>query len=236
MMNWKTAATAALVLVSTAAFAAPDAFDKYAADITILQASEVQKELKVSQAQRNKLNVHAKWFEAEQVKLRKTVDPKKGATEADQKKFSNLLNSFKDKVVAELSAVQLKRLREISLQNMGHVALLDDKVSAKVGLSKTQLEKLRNAYKAMAKKVSDAEVAAYKPINDKYKAKKPKDKAEEEKLRKAMAAEIQAAANKIKPTIQKLTAGYKATLDATLLADQKKKWSALQGVPFKPKK
>jgi hypothetical protein len=236
-MNFKLAASAALILAATVGFAAPDAFDKYAANIGILQLKEVQAELKVSQAQRDKLNKHAKWVEAEQKKIRDKVDPKKGPTQADQKKVATILNQFKDKIVAELSAVQLKRLRELSLQQMGHTALLDDTVSKKVGITADQLGKLRKSYEAMMDKVTKAQAAAYKPINDKYAKKTPKTDAEKKKVGDAYIAEIKAADAKLKPTLQKYAAEYKTKLDASLTAAQKKSWSALQGKPFviKPK-
>jgi hypothetical protein len=234
-MNLKLAGTAALILASSITFAAPDAFDKYAANISILQAKPVQTELKVTQAQRDKLNKHANWFTAEQKKLRDKVDPKKGPTADDQKKFATLLNTFKDRVVGELSAVQLKRLREISLQGMGHTALLDPEVSKKVGISQTQLKKLRTAYEAMMKKINDEQARVYKPINDKYAKKTPKTDAEKKAVRDAYLKEIEAVNTKIAPTIKKFADGYKATLDATLLPDQKKKWAALQGKAFNPK-
>ena len=224
-----------ILAAAVGAQAAPDAFDKYASNIQILQDKVIQKELKVSEAQRAKLNKHANWFNAETKKLNDAVTKtKKPPTEADQKKLATLMNQMKDRVIAELSAVQLKRLREISLQMLGDRGLLDPTVGKKVGLSDAQITKLQNSYQATAKKMVDLETKTYKPISDKYAAKKPKTDAEKKKLAQDWDKEMAAAQKKIAPTLKQYAGEFTKTMNATLSAAQKNKWTALLGKIFKP--
>ncbi|MEZ5163708.1 MAG: hypothetical protein R2688_08140 [Fimbriimonadaceae bacterium] len=79
-----------------------------------------------------------------------------------------------NKVVGVLTAGQLKRLREITLQNAGPVAMMDPTVAKKIGLSDSQLKSIRSRFDSDAKKADGIQEKAFKPIIDKYKAKKPK--------------------------------------------------------------
>lgn len=215
--------------------AAPDAFDKYASNIAILQDKVIQKELKINEAQRAKLNKHASWFNGETKKLNDAVEKtKKPPTQADQKKLATLMNQMKDKVVAELSQYQLKRLREISLQMTGDRALLDPTVGKKVGLTDAQIKKLQGSYETTAKKMVDLETKTYKVINDKYAAKNPKTDAEKKKLTQEWDKEMAAAQKKIAPTLKQYAGEFTKSLNSTLSAAQKNKWTALLGKIFKP--
>ncbi len=225
--------TAALTALLAGAFAfADEAFDIYAIDVALLMDKKIQKGINLQEIQRFKLNKHADWFNAESAKIAKETTKANAA--AQQKKMDTLLGQFKTKVVGELSKWQKGRMREISLQVAGPLALMDDRIGAQIGLTKTQIKKLRDAYEANSKKGAEISQKAYDPIVKKYAAKKPKTDAEKKKLQAEMDKELKAAEKKIEPQLAKLSKDFSALIDSTLNDQQEKNYKALLGTPFKP--
>lgn len=219
------------LIAGTAAYA-DEAFDIYAIDVALLMDKGIQKAINLQEIQRFKLNKHADWFNAESAKLAKATTSSNAA--AQQKKMDTLLGDFKKKVVAELSKWQKGRMREISLQAAGPLALLDERISGKVGLSKPQLKKLRDVYEANTKKSAEISKKAFDPIVKKYAAKKPKTEAEKKKLQADMDKEMAAASKKIQPELDKLSKSFQALIGSTLNDQQEKNYKALLGTPYKP--
>jgi len=148
------------------AFAA-DEFDMYVADVAILQAKAIQVELGITDAVRAALNKHATWLDAQGANIdrlvkRGTVTPAEG-----NRRMSVYLVTLKSKVVGELTAVQVRRLREITLQRDGLVPLMDKRVSDKIGMTAAQLKKIREAYVANEKKAKVIQQTAFAPIFEK---------------------------------------------------------------------
>jgi hypothetical protein len=226
--------TLALLAVSTAALAA-DEFDFYFADISILQDKKVQAELKVTETQRAAMNKHADWLNGQGKAIDTQVRSGKLTADQANKQMGLNLGLMKKKICDELSAVQLKRLREITLQRDGLLPLMDLKMGEKIGLTKAQTQKLRDSYIANDKKAKDIQSATFKPILDKYAAMKPKDKAEEQKLIDQSRKELAAAQEKIRPQLEALAKAYGATVDSTLSKEQKDAFAALKGKPFETK-
>lgn len=223
--------TIALLAVSAAALAA-DEFDFYFADISILQDKKVQAELKVTETQRTNMNKHAAWLNTQTQAIDAQVKSGKLTPDNANKQMGVHLGTLKKKICDELSAAQLKRLREITLQRDGLLPLMDLKMGERIGLTKAQTQKLRDSYIANDKKAKDLQTAAFKPILDKYSAMKPKDKAEEQKLIEQSRKELAAAQEKIKPQLEALAKAYGTTVDATLSKEQKDAFAALKGKPF----
>lgn len=226
--------TLALFAVSTAALAA-DEFDFYFADISILQDKKVQAELKITETQRTNMNKHAAWLNTQSQAIDTQVKGGKLTPENANKQMGVHLGTLKKKICDELSAAQLKRLREITLQRDGLLPLMDLKMGERIGLTKAQTQKLRDSYIANDKKAKDIQTAAYKPIFDKYAAMKPKDKAEEQKLIDQRNKELEAAQKKIQPQLEALGKSYGTMVDTTLSKEQKDAFAALKGKPFEPK-
>jgi hypothetical protein len=234
-MNW--GRSAAFMVLAGAAMAASaqkmDEFDFYASNLNLLQMKEIQQELKVTTAQRASLNKHADWFNAESKKLRDAIAKKKGgATNADQEQLNKLFADMKRRCFGVLNATQLRRVRQLSLQNAGPVVLLDEKVAKRVGLSQTQLKQLRDVFSANSKKASELQEKTFGPIVEKYRKMKPKDKKEEEKLGQAMNKEMEAASKKIQPQISTFANSTRQTMDKVLTAQQKQAFQALLGPAF----
>jgi hypothetical protein len=225
---------AALTMAAGGAWADQDIeFDRYACNILILQDPEIQKELNIQPIQKFNMNKHADWFNAEQGKLETQVRTGQ-ATQDMAKKQEGLLDQMKVKVMKELSKWQTGRLREISLQQAGPMALLDEKVAKKVSISDAQLEKIRKKYADNSKDAAKLEDAAFNPIVAKYKALKPKDQAEALKFQGEFEKEMSAAGKKIEPAVLKLSDSFQTFLDEAMTKDQQDKFKALLGKPFTP--
>lgn len=212
-----------------------DEFDAYIADISILQLKPIQTELVVTEAQRNAMNKHADWFNAQSQAVNNQVKAKKMTAEEANKLMANHLVSMKQKIVGELTATQLKRLREITLQRDGLLPLLDKKVADKIGMTEAQRKKLFDTYAANDKKAKEIQTTALKPIFDKYAKLTPRDDAEKKKLSDQMNKELAAANEKIKPQLEKLGKEFSDLVDTTMTAGQKTAFTNLKGKPFAPK-
>lgn len=213
-----------------------DQFYFHAADVALLQVKSVQKELGVTEAQRARMNTFAtqhtaklQQLEAEYEKAKK--DP--AQAQSDPRLIGYFIE-LKKNVMAQLSAAQLKRLGEISLQNLGLAALTDDRVGERVGLSKDTVVKMRRAYQDGGSKYALAERAAAKPVLEKYKDKNAKDKAAMEAMQKQFDQELSAAMKKAQPQLTAVKAATEKSMRALLNAKQEAAYKALLGKPFKP--
>jgi len=212
-----------------------DEFDKHASDIQILQVKGIQTELGITAGQRTKMNGYAqahsarlKTYESilkEKTKTDKTVRP-------DQKVLLGYFRELRDGVLDVLTAKQLKRLRELSLQKSGLVGLLDTKVAAKVGVLSGPLAKLRSTYEAGAKKSQQLEQAAMQRALMDLKDKKPKNEAEAKAIRAEAQKRLQAEGKKLQPQISKIQNQTREQMLAILTPAQKETYKALQGKAF----
>lgn len=213
-------------------------FEEQVSDMGLLQSKEVQTELGFTEELRAKLNIHADDFNKKANKLqeeyRKKAEGKNPPPPAPVAELAKLEVELKKKVMKELSAAQLKRLSELTLQTAGYAAMLDETVANKIGLSKTQLEKLRNAFKENAQEAQRLQEGAMKPIYDKYGKEKPADEAAAKALQEKVQKEVQAANEKIQPQMKALQEKFLKTLKLTVKAIQFNKFEALQGKPFRP--
>lgn len=126
-----------LVALSALAFAG-DPFDFHVSDIRLLTTKEVRDDLKVTQAQRDKMNRHAKAFDGQMASMKGAPE-----NEASAKKMMGFEKTLKEKVLAELTSNQVKRLREITLQSVGILSFLDDKVAERCGLPTANVRRLQ---------------------------------------------------------------------------------------------
>ncbi len=226
------------VTLSAAGVAQMDPFDYHCADVVLLQAKPIQTELAINEAQRKKMNDAAEThrtrlttYEAQQ-KAAKVKDTRDQA----QVKLKGYFDELKKGVFTSLTAVQLKRLRELTLQRAGLLALLDDKVATKIGLTGAPYTKFRDTFSDGAKQAQSIERSNLKPIFDKYEGRMraAKSDADRQAIETQMRPELDAASKKISPQIQKLQGETQQKLVGMLTAPQKSAWQALLGKPYKP--
>jgi hypothetical protein len=212
-----------------------DSFDLHVASLRVLERKDVQAELVITPAQRNKMdkfatdyNDHLNAYLAELKKQKKVNQPMPDQT------VIMMLSQLKQDVMGVLSADQLKRLREISLQAFGLNGILDKVVAKKVGLNDDQINRMANTYKTGSKKANDLVVNAIKPVQNQFK-KKPKDKKEAEKMQADYLAKSKSAMKAVEPNVQKVNNDTQSAMLAIFTPQQRQAYLALQGKVFEPK-
>lgn len=227
-----------LMASAVTASAQVDPFDYHCADVILLQAKQVQTELKVTEAQRGKMNDAAAThktrlttYQAQQQAAKTKDTQPQTAT-----KLKGFFDELKKGVFGSLNAAQLKRLREITLQRAGLLALLDDVVAKKINFAGANYTTFRNTFSNGAKEAGNIERTNLKPILDKYepRVRAAKTPDERKQVEAQMRPELEAASKKIAPQIQSLQAETQKKLVALLTPAQKTAWQALLGKPFNP--
>lgn len=215
--------------------AAADPFDAAIADIGLLQVKAIQTELKVSKAQRDKMNVyataHTKALAAYEAEVKKNkLEPQKAMASP---KFKKIFDDLKKGVIGQLSAAQLKRLRELTLQRAGIVAIGQDSIAKRVGLSAAQIKSYRTIFETDYKKAEQLKADTVKATLKPYENRKPKTEAEAKKLNAEVQKKLEAAQKSLTPKLSAMAKATETKLLAVLTAAQKKNWQALLGAPFK---
>ena len=226
---------AAVAIVLAAPAVAADEFDLYIADVAILQAKAVQKELKITDATRTAMNKHAVWLDSRGANIDRLVRAGSITVAEGNRRTKLHLAALKSKVLGELSAAQVKRLREITLQRDGLVPLMDKRVSDRIGMTAAQLKKIREAYVANDNKAKQIQKAAFSPIFEKYGNMKPKIDAEKKQFEDQANKELDIEKKRIQPQLEKLGKDFEELVAGTLTKGQKDAFNRLKGAPFKPK-
>lgn len=212
-----------------------DAFDAHVASLRVLERRDVQAELGVTPTQRAQMDMYADQFNA-QVKSYGEQLKKQGKNPSGpDDRMISMLTSLKAKVITVLTPSQLRRLREISLQQFGLNGLMDDVVAQRVGLTKEQLAKMRKEYEAGSRRASDLMAKAMQPVDAKFKNVKPKNPTEAETDRKAYLDASNKAVNAIMPQVQSVREATQKTILAMVTAKQKATYLSMQGKKFTPK-
>lgn len=221
------------LLLCVAAFAgaqAPDPFDAHCADIVILQSKAVQKELGITKAQRDRMNLHAKEHQKTLDALQKKYQGSKADPQGDLFKAFGILKSG---VLQELTPTQVVRLRELSLQKIGLIALCDPIVAKKIGLSDAQVTKLRTTYDEGFRKFNEIDQGAAQKVLQPYGNVKPKDKAEADRINEEVKRKLLAARNGVAPQLKTIRDTYDRRMRAVLSPAQLNLYNSLRGKPFK---
>lgn len=231
----------AAMVSCVSAFAAADPFDFHCADIAYMQNKNVQKDMGITEAQRAKMNAHA---DANRAKIKAYEDAFKKKAEAaskagktiqpDQKLLMGYYGALKQQVLGELTAAQVKRLREITLQFSGLQGLLDAVVARRVGISDAVLAKLRTTFTTNFETVAKMKAAARDEILKPYRDKKPKDAAEAKKWGQEIETKAEAAQKRLMPRIRAIEQQAQKTMLGLLTPAQKASYKALQGKLFGP--
>lgn len=209
------------VIVAAAAFAA-DSFDERFADIRLLQRPDVKKELGITDAQRAKMNKHASAYNEASQRLLKAA----GNKQPDMKQLRQEEDRLRTSVIKELTGPQVKRLRELSLQSVGVLAMLDEVLAAKCGVSNAQLGKMRAVMQQAGKSAGDYRQSfLQKHVPEVAKLKG----AERDKKEKQYDQEMGR-------TLSKYFDDARRKIEAMITADQRAKFTALEGKHFTPAK
>lgn len=213
------------------AASAQDAFDKHCADIRLLQATPVQKELKLTAAQRQKMNGYATAFRTSAEAIVKSWGGKAPTTPDPKLRAQEI--RLKDGVIGVLQPAQLRRLRELSLQAINAPAIGDDRVAARIGLSTAQKTRFRASLASSQRSAAKLQQDNLAPILAKYRAMKPKNEADKKSIQTRFTAEMKAAQTKLQPRLATLSAKASAELRAILTPKQVATFETLKGKPFR---
>lgn len=228
-----------MAFVAAASFAAPDPFDQKVANFQLLTQKPIQTELKVTEAQRKKMNTFGQSFEKESKALVDSYQKAKKQMDADfqKKSFANL-TKLRNSVLGVLSDAQLKRLREITIQVAGKVAILDVNVAEKIGISKAQRESVSKLYTEAQQKLQAIQSEAIKALEPKYREKEKSAKTDKDRqaLQAAFQKDLQAELKKREPRAVAIQKDYDGKMSKQISKAQWAKLEALKGKPFKPKK
>ena len=143
-----------------------DAFDAKIADIALLQPKVVQKDVGLTSAQREKLNVLAT-DNAKKIQAflndaeRRKVDPST-ITPANPT-IARYYAELKEGAFRILTPLQVRRLRELTLQRAGTAGLTNPAVATQLGIGKAQekqISKLVETFELYATKTSRATAEA----------------------------------------------------------------------------
>lgn len=221
---------------SSIAFADDQKFYGEIASMELLQSKVVQTELKVTESQRTKFNAHATNYNAQTKALQDSAQKGEINKSEFESKVLAAQTTLKAQVLAELSSAQIVRLGQITLQQAGYIAVMNDQVSARLGLTQTQLKSLKDGWNKLGQDVAAAEQAVRQPIIEKYQKLDPKTDEDKKKARDDFEKEMAASNEKVQPDLKRLRKGFEDLVDKTLTAGQKKTWSDLKGPAFKPSK
>jgi hypothetical protein len=209
-----------------------DPFDYHAANVRLLMSKPIQKELALTEAQRTKMNKHADYHKIRVQQFGEKLQKSGKDPNPVDPEFLAIMETLKKNVLAELNPKQLRRLRELSLQQVGLVAVLDDKVAAKLGINGSQLKQIRDLYTAgsneareLVKKEVGAALAEFKNV-------KPKTDAEKKSVESKAQQKVAGVEKRLEPQVNKIRANTRDKMLAVLTTEQKTSFKALQGKPF----
>lgn len=222
-----------LAMVSLALAQVSD-FDRYAADIGLLQRSDVATELELTVEQADKINALSQEFaariEAETERLQ--GNPPESVVESVRRAVADAQQEFRGKVLDELDDEQIVRLRQLALQRAGDLSVLDDRVAAEIGLEEAKRAELEETYRDVQGRIESRQAEAFDPIIDEFEAKRPTDPEEVQAWRREFEAAINAKAQEIGPEIQAIASEYGQALQRNLDETHRAKLGELMGPRF----
>jgi hypothetical protein len=225
-----------ITLVAPAIAQKQDAFDLYVANVALLTLEPVRTELKITEQQRSRMNVHATKFNKTMENLRAEaakLDRTKPIPASFAERQAVALKNMSDAVLGILSPEQLRRLRELSLQHSGLPVLGDERVASRLKLTNRQRDQIRSVYEKALSESAKVEEAAFGPIEREFAAKKPQNEAEARRLSNERIKRLDAKLDEIRPRIHRLRDQADARVTALLSASQRQAWRNLLGREFR---
>ena len=221
------------ILLLFAGFARADNFDSEVASVILLQNKAVQREIGLTEEERARMNVYADEHRARLKAYYQELE-KDHKTSADQGRLLEMFAVMKKGVIAQLTAAQLKRLREISLQSLDFEALADTTVANRVGLSPSEVKRVRAIVKDGLEKANGIRNKAISQAIGDLRNKKPKSQKEADAIQSEAEQRAKAAVSRVSDQILEVGLKTKTQTLAVLSNGERAKWQELLGRPFKP--
>jgi GTP1/Obg family GTP-binding protein len=224
--------TALIGLATLVAGASAQDFDRTVASIMLLQDQKIQAELKVTKAQRDKMNTHAAAFQKVAKAYGEKLQKQGKNAKANPAEENKMLGTLKNNILGTLTAAQIKRLREISLQVLGVGAIGDDLVAARLGLSATQKTDVR---KHLSDGLQRANAIQQKTMTEARKGiKEPKNEAEAKKAQQTFDSRMKTLGPPAQKQLNVIRMDVQKKVLAILTPVQRTTWTGLLGKTFNP--
>ena len=136
------------------------------------------------------------------------------------------------KAFKTLTASQLRRLRELTLQRAGTPAILIPDVSQRLKITSAQTSTIRTAVSSFQTFASTSAQTVANGVLSQYKNVKPKDQADAKRLRAELDSKLRTAETKLHPRIVAAQKIMDRKIELSLSAAQLKAWHSLLGQPF----
>ena len=213
---------------------AADSFDLEVANIALLQDKAVQAEVKITSSQHSKMTALADAFNKKNNdKISEYQKAKKPVDGAFQSFMMKQQEEIRANVLNTLTADQVKRLRELTLQALGPRALVFKPVAKKVGMSDAELQKLRAAITEGDQKIAKIKKQVSDKIRPKYaNVKQPKTQKEAQELQAKLNQDINAEMKKHDAEMKAIIAASEKKTAAIVKKPYLDKLKALMGKPF----
>jgi len=235
-----------LMLFLTACVAASSfgqaSFDYRAANIKVLELAPVQAAIGLTSTQHEQLKAYANAYdvklnlERSKVVAQIKAQGRNYKGDGGQAAVMQLIVTLKKQVLGVLSARQLQRLRELSLQVEGLGAIVeDDAVRDRLGVTSAQAKQLAQAYQAGSDASDQIEKQLEQPILLQFKsrAQAAKTDADRKELEQEFEKRVDDARRAAAPSFERVQEKTKSQFLAILTASQQKAWKAMLGVPFR---
>jgi len=232
----KTFRVAALLfgLLVCALVSAQNNFDYTVSSVILLQSKPVQKEIGVTEQQLSAMNKFADSHRAKLKVYYLSLQKSKSKNKPSETRLLTMFNELKKGVLGQLNASQLKRLREISLQELGFSALGDAAVGTRIGLSSSQQRKVQAVLNTGITSANRVQMRAINDATGDLQTVKPKNATEQEKLRDEATRRAEAAAERVSPQVSSIRESTRHQIMTLLTPKQRLAWAELQGKPFHP--
>lgn len=236
MLNrFRPLALATLVAASALAWS-QDTFDAHCANIMLLTNRSVQTELKLTEAQRTKLNEHADSFNADMKVVMdaavKEAEKAKKPPELPAARVAQLQERLKSRLVRVLTATQLRRLREISLQVAGYRAVADPVIARRLNLTAAQTQSAARAMNTARSEAAKLQQDADNDLRQRFGSRQPKTDREREAMQKEFQAALQQKGREVQTKLEAIDRRYTTTIQGLLTQAQRRSFESLKGRAF----
>lgn len=220
----------------SAAGAAQDSFDAHCANILLLTNRSVQTELNITQPQRTKLEQHADSFNADMKAVMdgvmKEAEKTKQPPQLPERRVGELHSRLKTRVIRELTPAQLRRLRELSLQQAGLRAMVDPIVARRLGLTTAQNQSVKRAMDTARAEAAKLQKDADDDLRKRFGSRQPRTDAEREAMQKEFQAALQQKGREVQTRLEAIDQRYVNAVRGVLTQAQRQQFAQLQGRAF----
>ena len=215
-----------------------DPLDSHVADFRLLTDKRIQAEVNLTKKQILQMNQYADTnrsrLQAYESELKRQGKDLRTVNQNDPVVMKNYFELQKN-VLSTLSAPQLKRLRELTLQRVGLRGMLDTVVATRIGLTGSQLQKARDVFDKGNRKNNEISQTVYNKVIEQYRNRQPKTQAEAQALNEQVKRDYESALSKRSGEIKQLALETRKAFESVVSKKSMSAYDVLKGKTFVPK-